>query len=206
MKIAIGITTTPNRSDIANYNLKKWQDLLPENAVIFINCDTEYKGISIAKNEVLKHCYESGAEHLFICDDDIFPKQLGWELPYINSGLNHACWNYDRQVIDNSNNAYDVLITPNGCMLYLTRQTIDKVGGWDTEFQGWSYEHVNLSDRVFNNGLTPARYIDVANTKGLFELSECASSVSDSVKCLSIPINHSLYQQKFYSKEFKHFK
>lgn len=205
MTIAIGITSTPNRSEIANHNLKKWNNLSPDNAIIYMYIDTDYRGISIAKNEVLKVCYDSGAEHIFVADDDLFPKQKGWELPYINSGLNHACWNYDRQIIK-SHEGYNELQTPNGCMLYLTRAAITKVGGWDTEFTGWSYEHVNLSDRVFNNGLTPARYLDVANSKGLFELADCPSSVSNSVRANSIPINKKLYQQKFYSKEFKEFR
>lgn len=204
MKIAIGITTTPNRSHIFAETLKKWQEFCPPNALIWAHVDAGYKGIPTSKNVVLALC--DYADHVFIVDDDIFPVTSGWWLPYTESSLNHACWNYDRKIIDASNQLYDVLETPNGCMLYFTKQAIEKVGGWDTDFMGWSYEHVNLSDRIFNNGLTPARYIDIANTKHIFKIMQCESSIPNSVKGASIKHNYALYKQNYYSKEFKPFK
>lgn len=209
MKISIGITTTPNRSASFQICLNKWVEFLPTNAKIHIYCDDNYTGISAAKNSVLAMCGD--ADFYFIVDDDIIPVDYDWHLPYVNGGLNHACWNLDRPVLPMSeaglfNDKYIEYKTPNGCMLFFTKKAIDTVGGWDNSFQGYGYEHVNLSDRIFNNGLTPARYIDVPKSKDLFAMIYRASDISDSVRASSIPENYALYQQKFYSKEFKPFK
>lgn len=212
MKISIGITTTPNRSASFQICLNKWVEFLPAQANIFIYCDDNYTGISAAKNSVLAICGD--ADFYFIVDDDIMPVDYDWHLPYVNSGLNHACWNYDRKVnrytvkVDNLGKdvaitSFDELETPNGCMLFFSKLAIDTVGGWDTEFTGYGYEHVNLSDRIFNNRLTPARYIDVPKSKELFAMLYRPSDISDSVRASSIPTNYALYQQKYYSKEFK---
>lgn len=213
MKIGIGITSTPQRSIVAHSCLKDWQKFLPDNATIFMHVDTGYKGVSKAKNEVLKLCYEWGADFIFIVDDDISPLVDKWWEPYINSGLNHACWNYDRKLLNygceadyGKCNYYAEYEKPNGCMLCFTRHCIETAGGWDLDFQGFGYEHVNLSDRIFNNGLTPARYIDIPNSKHLFELADCESTFSNEVRMATIPRNLKLYQQKYYSKEFKPFR
>lgn len=90
-------------------------------------------------------------------------------------------------------------------MIYLTRLAVDTAGGWDLDFKGYGYDHVNLSDRIFNNELTPKRYVDVWHDEHPFELADCESSFSQHDRA-QIPNNLSLYQKKFYSKEFKPFK
>lgn len=203
MTISIGITTTPKRQHIFKQCLAEWGKLLPENAIIHVYCDDTLKGIAIAKNKVLEMC--SGSDYIFLVDDDVFPNYSGWHIPYIQSGLNHACWNVDRKFIS-LNQKYVEYETPNGCILFFTQLSIQTVGGWDTDFKGYGYEHVNVSDRIFNNGLTPARYIDVRDSKGLFTMINCESSISDNIRAKSIPDNRKLYQQKYLSKEFKSFK
>lgn len=204
MKISIGITTTPNRKKVFEASLAQWQKLLPNNAEIFVHCDAEYKGVVDAKNKVLAMCYDSGADYLFIVDDDLYPLTKDWWQPYTTSPLNHACWNYDRCILSKGD-IYNELQTPNGCMLYFKKIAIKTCGGWDTDFKGYGYEHVNLSDRVYNNGLTPGRYIDIPDSKRLFALADCESSFTYADRA-QIPVNYELYQQKFYSKEFKPFK
>jgi GT2 family glycosyltransferase len=200
MKLALGITTTLERADVFHDCLSNWEKYLPENTKIHIHVDIELKGICYSKNKVLSMC--DYADNIVIVDDDIFPIVNDWHLPYVNSGLNHACWNFDRNVIDSSNKKYDVLETPNGCFLYFTKKAIEVCGGWDQSFAGYSYDHVNLTDRVFNNGLIPARYIDVKNTKHLFQIANCESSVPYHIRAKYIPINQALYKEKYYSKEF----
>lgn len=203
MSIAIGITTTPHRAATLQICLNEWCKYLPSHAKIFIYCDEQLTGISRAKNAVLSMC--NYADHIFIVDDDIFPSCEDWWQPYTTSPLNHACWNYDRKVIENGL-IYDELETPNGCMLYFRREMTWVVGGWDTDFKGYGYEHVNLSDRIFNNGLTPARYIDVPNSKGLFGMVYSSSAIDCQTRSDTIPVNKALWKEKFYSKEFKEYK
>lgn len=217
MKIGIAVTTTPNRADI----IEKWYDAyrvsIPGVYVYFHN-DTEYKGVVYSKNQCLADLVSNGCDYMFLFDDDCLIKDKYFITQYINSQLNHACWNYNRRelkftVLPLLENLYSepTIIEfceyekPNGCMLFVTKYVVSQVGGFDTDFKGYGYEHVNWSDRIYNNGLTPARYIDIPNSKGLFEMADCESSFSYADR-MHIPANYELYQQKYYSKEFKPFK
>jgi len=148
-------------------------------------------------------CYD--ADYIFLADDDCYPISDVWWVNYCTSGLNHACWNVDRKFISLTQN-YVEYETPNGCMLYCTRNVLDVVGGWDTQFKGYGYDHVNWSDRIFNAGLTPARYIDVRDSKDLFRLANCESSISAEIRAKTIPINKKLWKENFNSKEYKEFR
>lgn len=210
MKIGIAVTTTPNREHVFNEWYKHYAKTTP-NIPLYIHNDINYQGVVYSKNKCLAALEEY--DYIFLLDDDCFPIVQNWPLLYIKSCLNHACWNYDRQCVTIKNiiehsiqmNAYDEYNKPNGCMLFFTKKCIGIVGGWDIDFNGYGYEHVNLSDRIFNNGLTPARYIDIPDSKGLFKMADCQSSflISDRAQ---IPNNFKLYQQKYLSKEFKPFK
>lgn len=49
------------------------------------------RGISQVKNKCLQLCYESGADHIFLIDDDTEVLKENWFLPYIESGEHHLC-------------------------------------------------------------------------------------------------------------------
>lgn len=212
MKIAVGITTTPDRHHIFWENLKKWQVTLPEDTYIFYSISHKKIAICENKNHILSMCHK--ADHIFMVDDDVYPVHSQWWYPYVNSGLNHACWNYDKKVIGacmdldgslETKRCWNILEKPNGCVLYFKKICIDTVGGWDTDFAGYGYEHVNVSDRIYNCGLTPDRYIDALWMDSPFALTDCESSFTARDRN-QIPDNYKLYQEKFYSKEFKPFK
>lgn len=209
MKIGIAVTTTPNREIVFNEWYKHYSEICPE-LPLYINNDINYQGVCYSKNKCLNALYEEGCDYLFIFDDDCFIRSHEFISSYIDSGLNHACWDYNRTLIGSTYNCkgipdHRLFDKPNGCMLYATRKVIEIVGGWDADFKGYGYDHVNWSDRIFNNDLTPARYIDIPNSKGLFEMANCESSFSSADRA-QIPANYKLYQEKFYSKEFKPFK
>lgn len=230
MKIGIAITTR-NRHEIARETFAILDDMRPENSVFGIVDDASFNppfgfatnrhnvfrfedhvGVSAAKNKCLELLHNSGCTHFFLFDDDCRPVVDEWWLPYVNSKLNHAAYTFNRKLLKFTVgfhrgymlewNEYE---KPNGCMMFFTRNCIDKIGGWDMSFKGYGYEHVNLSDRIFNARLTPARYIDIPNSKGLFEMANCESSFSSHDR-MQIPNNFKLYQQNYYSKEFKPFK
>jgi hypothetical protein len=202
MKIAICITTTPNRVHVLNKTMANWMYVAPQGSFLFVHNDVDYEGVSKAKNKCL--AWSEFADVVFCFDDDICPVDTTWAERYINSGLEHACYTFGRKLI-NSTPTYNEFEKPCGCMLFFTRKCIDTVGGWDTSFRGYGYEHCNISDRIYNAGLTPARYIDIPNSAGLFEMADCESSFT-SANREQIPANLKLYQQRFYSKEFKPFK
>lgn len=223
MKHKIGIAiTSHNRPEITNQTIDSLYKFHPEKSeFVVVDDNSMYRprqvsfrfeqsvGVGVAKNRCLELLHDAGCTHFFLFDDDCRPLVDNWWLSYVESGLNHACWNYNRVKIGEGlfmlKHPYWEYEKPNGCMLYFTRPCLDNAGGWDLEFTGYGYEHCNLSDRIFNNGLTPARYIDIPNSKDLFEIIDCPSSFTTEDR-YQIPNNLKLYQQKFYSKEFKPFK
>lgn len=214
MKIGIGVTTTPNRQHVFEQWFAAYSKVSLPGFHLYIHNDANYQGIAYSKNKCLSALYEAGCTDIFLFDDDTLINNANWHVSYICSGLNHACWNFNRKLknpyILTDVRSYPVNYKeyekPNGCMLYVKREVLDIVGGFDEDFKIWGYEHVNWSDRIFNNGLTPARYIDVAGSKGLFQMVNCETSVSNEIRERTIPINEKLYKEKFYSKEFKPFK
>lgn len=218
MKIGIGITTR-NRRDVA---LEAWSNIKmfsPEAHIVVVDDASdvpfpysdfrfdENVGISVAKNkciELLNHCTD-----IFLFDDDCFPLNFSWHLFYVKSGLNHACYTFGRKVLNERDNFVEYE-KPCGCMLYFKKKAIDIVGGFDTDFKTWGYEHCNVSDRIFNNGLTPARYIDIKHSNRLFfsmdEYGKTVSSVPFQDRINSIATNEKLYKEKFNSTEFKPYK
>lgn len=203
MKIGVAVTTTPNRKEVFEHWIKHFKLSMPSMTYYWHN-DVYHSGVSYSKNNCLAALHDAGCNYFFLFDDDCFindPLALNY---YINSGLEHATYTFDRALIGDGVN-YREFEKPNGCMMFFTRKCIDTVGGWDMSFTGYGYEHVNLSDRIFNAGITPARYIDIKSPPNIFQMADCETSFTIEDK-LNIPANFKLYQQKYYSKEFKPFK
>lgn len=213
--IGIGITTR-NRNEVARHTLNqilKYSPVVCKIVVVDDASDVSFEGatyrfdknvgVGAAKNkclELLDNC-----EHILLFDDDCTPIVDEWWLPYINSGLNHSCYTFDRIEL-NRTQRYVSYENPNGCMLYFTRKCIDMAGGWDTEFSGFGFEHVEISRRIFNMGLTPARFIDVPNSNSLFKMAYVESTFGYQERMETIPINAALYESKLNNKEFKLYK
>lgn len=215
MKIAIAITTH-NRYETFKKCYDWMKVMLPSNAHLFVVDDgseipvpeatfrfEKTVGIAATKNKCLELC--EGADHIFCFDDDIHPTCSDWYLPYIHSGLNHACFTFGRNIIKR-HSTYFEFERPCGCMLYFKKICLDQVGGFDTSFILYSYEHVNLSDRIFNAGLTPARYVDVIDSMSRFYSYDreqgIQSSVSEDLRRAGIRNNTPLLEQKKLSKDF----
>lgn len=131
-------------------------------------------GIAKAKNK----CFEllDDCEHIFLFDDDCYPITEGWYLPYIESEEPHICYIFtdfinDKTVGDSVKLYHDSKIVayshPRGCMLYFDHKCLEAVGGMDENYRKWGYEHVDLSNRIFNAGLTTFRYMDLPNSNKL---------------------------------------
>ena len=192
----IGISITEhNRYDIFKKSYDEIKKYMPKDAVLVVVDDAStvpvkeatYRfetnvGISVAKNKCIELLYNAGCDHLFLFDSDCYPKQEDWWKPYIESKENHLMYIFqnfagnrsvgDTRLVykDSKHVAYD---HPRGCMLYYKRNAIETVGGMDEVFKKWGYEHGNLSDRIFNAGLTSFRYMDVVDSdKLIYSLDE----------------------------------
>lgn len=186
MKIAISITTH-NRYEVFKQTYENTLKYLPDNATLFVVDDgsdipvkeATYRfytpqGIAAAKNK----CFElaDGFDYHFALDDDVYPRVPDWHLPYINSGMNHLCFTFDKFSNGNPNgrkkigehNGLNVYQEPCGLMNFYTKECFDTVGGMDTDYGLWSYEHVGHSMRIHNAGLTPFPFMDIPNSLDLF--------------------------------------
>lgn len=198
-KIGIGVTVH-NRNATAERTVCEIKKFAPDGArvvvvddaskVPFADADFRFNvnvGISRAKNkclELLDDC-----EHIFLFDDDCFPIMDGWERPYIDSGMPHLSFTFDRLHNGRQNGnklieergAFTVYNNPCGCMVYLRRDAIDAVGGYNTAYDTYGYEHVELSRRIYNKGLIPHPYMDVTGSLALFHSFDYYGDISSSV-------------------------
>lgn len=190
-KIGIGITEH-NRPEVFKRCLENIKKYLPDGAKIVVVDDAstipvkgatyrfnENVGIARAKNkclELLQDC-----EHIFLFDSDCWPQAPNWHLPYVESLEPHLMYIFKDLVnvkLSGSCELYrDSKVVayshPRGCMLYVHNSVLAEVGGMDTNYKRWGYEHVDYSNRIYNVGLTRFRYQDVPDSnKLIYSLDE----------------------------------
>jgi hypothetical protein len=234
--IAVAITTR-DRWTILESNLTAFAEHTPVEVPIFVIDDAsketpdnfsarfelvslpENRGIAGAKNKCLELLYNTGAEHLFLFDDDAFPLVDEWWRPYVESPEPHLMRIFpdlagprklnDIRLVygDPHHHAYT---GPRGVMLYVERRVLDIVGGMDTIYGKWGWEHGDWSNRIHNAGLTTWRFADVANGGDLiFSLDE-----HERVDRGTVPPerremakrNIEIYRERFHSKEYREFR
>lgn len=122
------------------------------------------KGISAAKNKCLEMLYNKGCDYLFLLDDDTLPLCENWFMPYINNQQPHLCYTF----LPSYKKMFGLKVhaLANGCMMYFTREVIDTVGGFDIIYNN-KFEHIDLSRRIFNAGLTLFQFADVIGSDKL---------------------------------------
>lgn len=197
-RIGIGITTR-NRNDILATALKHHADHQPPGVVTVVVDDAsdtpvagaEFRfqhraGIASAKNKCLELLAAAGVDHLFLFDDDAWPVADHWWTPYVQSPEPHLMYIFEdlrkppylkdiHQI--GSDDQHTAWSGPRGCMLYVHRDVLPVVGGMDTAFNPWGYEHGDWSNRIHHAGLTTWRYADVRESAALFHsMDEWAES------------------------------
>ena len=165
-KVGIAITTTPDRVELFEKTLKHIQIYSPQDSFIFVNNDVNREGVNISKNNCIAALMNKGCEHLFLFDDDCYPlNDFAFDI-FIKSGLNHACLTFGEKANKGSNinlirtiNGIDHFTNARGVMLYFTRKAIDLCGGMDIAYSRYGFEHLGLTNRIYNRGLIPGQYI-----------------------------------------------
>lgn len=230
MKIGIGITEY-NRYGVFSRSLVHMMANRPHGSKIVVVDDgsdepvreadirhSENLGIAAAKNSCLSLLDD--CDHIFLFDSDCYPKTKDWWRPYVFSPYNHMCFSFEHNYQGNrlSHSVYvkqkhgDMweYNAPNGCMLYLTRECLEKVGGMDVGYGKWSFEHVSYSMRIHNAGLTPYPFMDVPNSLNLIHSEDyygsVCSSVPSNIRQHYAQINKHKYQQQIESKEYINYK
>lgn len=177
-RIGIAITTK-NRPESYAKCMEQHLKFKPTNSSIFVvddgsdPCYADYsirniysKGISTAKNQCLKLMYEAGCDIFWLFDDDAWPLCDNWHVPYLESGQNHLCATFYRPLKIDKESGLKISALGNGYAMMYTRHCIETVGGFDTNYPN-KFEHVDLSRRIKNAGLTSHKFQDVIGSDKL---------------------------------------
>ena len=215
MKTVICITTR-NRPEAFNKCYSEWQKYFPHTPIIVVDdasseeyAKADYRfaeraGISRVKNKCLELAMAAGAEHIFLADDDVYPLSSDALQPYIDSEHKHLCYTFLAPYKYVQGHKYHTL--GNGCMLYLHRDVINKIGGFDTYFQN-KYEHTQLSHRAATSGFCPVPFVDVVGSQNLFHAmdeyeeitrSSTTEEMKQQLKAGAAHFNNTLTDKKFY--------
>lgn len=121
-------------------------------------------GIPAAKNRCIEILMNLGVEHLFLFDDDTRPCADDWWKPYVDGPEPHYAYCWTKFAKDNKAvPKMDVLYRDNqlvaygwsmGCLLYVHRSVVERVGGLHPGFGMGMEEHAEWSQRIHNAGLT----------------------------------------------------
>lgn len=218
MKIGIAINTH-NRNAHCDIALRQVKRFSPPDATIIVVDDasrTPYRGATyrfeknvgapVAKNKSLELLYDAGCEHLFLFDDDCYPRANNWWSPYIESHEPHL--NYTFKFQHEVVNGHKYHTWPNGCMMYIHRSVLDKIGGFDTGFKIYGHWHGSFSVRAHNAGMTTKPFMDVIGSDRLFvsldKERRIRTSRPDQGRYL--PANKQRYYDKIDSSEYIEFR
>lgn len=167
MKIGVGVISyeRPKHLDFWREQVLKYS---PEDIQLSIYLDEpERKGIAYGKNQNLKDLKD--CDFIFLFDSDTFPIKTGWAEFFIEaskaSGQQHFMYLKETPTIkhikeecgDIGNGYYNINVYNNsaGCMMFFTKECIEKVGGYNPNYGIYGFEHSGLSNRIHKAGLTP---------------------------------------------------
>lgn len=225
MKIIIAISTR-NRKHEFRKCYREWLRFLPEGAEIVVVDDAsteryaltnyyfkERVGIPAVKNKCLEICMDKQADHIFLVDDDVFAINENWYKPYINSPYGHLSFTftnaYQNMPAKNPGHEKDFHIwnyLSNGCVMYVTPEVVNKVGGFRTEYGLGTYDHIDYSNRVYASGLIPHPFIDVIGSSELFYSldahNETTRSFTEQERAKLIQRNYAIFASKRFDTNF----
>lgn len=179
MKLGIGITTykrpermrltvdAVRRHTITNHHLvitdDGSDDATPE-TLRALDCDFilgSHRGIAWNKNRALYYLKTIQAcDVIILLEDDTFPIEDGWELPWLEAGLvlKHANFALQdgtgQEILYGAGSTSDPFIASNvsGQCSVFHREILDAVGYMDPRFTGYGYEHAEHTQRIIETG------------------------------------------------------
>jgi len=160
MRIGVGVTTTDTRKNHFN----KWMDSYqlftkPEyNLFVAHNQPT----IAAAKNLcliALEHC-----DYIFLFDDDCFIANSEWAEycidTHLNTGEHHFLYLKDSlHQFYRQEQGIRHYFRCGGCFMFLTKEVIKTVGGFNKGYKKYGFEHAGYSNRIHSAGLTSSNYL-----------------------------------------------
>lgn len=120
--------------------------------------EVDRKGIAYGKNQCLKTLKDS--DFIFLFDDDCFPIAEGFVEFFIQahkeSGQHHFLYLRETPSIRCTGVKKGIQIFDNcgGAFMFLTKEVIKKIGGFNKDYKTYGYEHAGYSNRIHKAGLT----------------------------------------------------
>lgn len=175
-KIGVAITTVGRPAVLAK-SLAAWAQFLRNTDILVLIHDHNREGVATSKNRSIAALVDADVEHLFLADDDLFPISTKWWSLYSDSGANHLCYCWGKSRFEGRLNRdgtdYTLWSWPRGCLLYVRRKVIERVGGMRTDFGVAGGEHVEFSRRIHNVGFTPHPFMDLT-ARGIWHYQSSA--------------------------------
>lgn len=168
VRIGIGVTSNdPNKWHETGKPFSGFQCSRIGTSITSDYCDDQIS-VSHDKNKLINSFYDKKypADYIFIFDDDCFPIREYWADFFINAsrstGIDHfVLCKPDHNVLIEKQPIVSLYQTGTGCMMFLTRKCIEKVGYINSAYGKYGYEHAGYSWRIHRAGLTPSWYVSV---------------------------------------------
>lgn len=139
-------------------------------------------GVAANKNTGIEYLMDAGMDHLFLCDDDTWPRSAEALIDHLHLGFPHSmvCWGKSRfpRIHAVRPRSYVEWAWPRGVLLYTHRLVIQTIGGMDERFGIGGHEHVEWSRRIHQAGFTPVPYISPASNAGFGRKGQVATGAS----------------------------
>lgn len=166
----IGVAiSTHKRPAVLARALQGWAKAMPD--ILVVNHDVEGKGVAVTKNKGLAALMDTGCDHLFLADDDVWPVIPDPFSPYVNDPephLQHIWGRTNPQRFIGDDGHYTTWRWPRGPLLYVQRHVVEAIGGMRVEFGRWGGEHREWSRRIFDAGFTFHPYVDLSVARRRF--------------------------------------
>ena len=125
--------------------------------------DTERKGASYGKNQLIRKFMDEGAEYIFIFDDDCYPVIDGWQEKVIEwAKMNnvHYLAGLDYKSAALIGGFSDTVISNSpyiGAFFFLDRKCVETIGMYNENYIKYGWEDVGYSMRAQRAGLTGSK-------------------------------------------------
>lgn len=121
------------------------------------------QGVAVNKNTGIEYLMGAGVRHLFLCDDDTWPRHEAALTEHTEFRYDHSmvCWGAHRlsHVHRGIAGTHASWTWPRGVLLYVRRHVVEQVGGMVEEFGPGGHEHVEWSRRIHRAGFIPEPYL-----------------------------------------------
>jgi hypothetical protein len=181
-------------------------------------------GIAKSKNKCIENIDDCG--YIFLFDDDCYPIKENWWFEFIDASEKTNCEHFSLTFdhtssgrpngnnllgkIDKNGYILEEYSNPCGILLFITKNCIEKIGGFDSNYSLYGKEHVGYSSRCYNMGLTIGNFMSISNTLKNFYSYDYENKISSTLpwkdKKKSQEINNKVFEIEKNSYDYKLYK